>query len=213
MRSRTSRGVPEWSGGKELYIGSAILAIGTSFGVIGIVPGPPEGSRGSTGGVHLPRGATWAVGGAHWPIWAKGTSPKRPMRQERKKMGESYKGKAPPRCLGEDGLLPTLGRTLPWRKGQGLRLPLSLGPIYSGEKEEQTNPNALALPPPCNTSSSSRSCLAKPCRSSAASTTTPSCWIFLNLSFPLAGSRRRRRLPSRTCVERGGAVRSALDHR
>ena len=63
----------------------------------------------------------------------------------------------------------------------------------------------------CYTSSSSRSCLAKPCRSPAASTTTPSCcWIFINLSFPLAGSRRRRRLPSRTCVERGGAVRSAL---
>src|SRR3954465_11511117 len=44
-----------------------------------------------------------------------------------------------------------------------------------------------------------------------ASTTTPSCcWIFINLSFPLAGSRRRRRHPDRTCVERGGVVRSAL---
>ena len=63
MRSRTSRGVPEWSGGKELYIGSAISAIGTSFGVTGIVPRPPEGSRESTGWGHLPRGATWAVGG------------------------------------------------------------------------------------------------------------------------------------------------------
>ncbi len=73
MRSQTSRGVPEWSGGKELYIGSAISAIGTSFGVIGIVPGPPEGSRGSTGWGHLSRGATWAVGGAPWPTWAKGT--------------------------------------------------------------------------------------------------------------------------------------------
>ena len=61
MRSRTSRGVPEWSGGKELYIGSAISAVGTSFGVTGIVPGPPEGSRGSTGWGHLPRGATWDV--------------------------------------------------------------------------------------------------------------------------------------------------------
>ena len=37
MRSWTSRGVPEWSGGKELYIGSAISAIGTSVGVTGIV--------------------------------------------------------------------------------------------------------------------------------------------------------------------------------
>ena len=52
---------------------------------------------------------------------------------------ESSKGKAPPRCLGEDGLLPTLGRTLPRRKGQGCALPLSLGPIYSGEKEEQSD--------------------------------------------------------------------------
>ena len=60
MRSRTSRGVPEWSGGKELYIGSAISAIGTSFGVTGIVPGPPEGSRGSTGWGHLSQRAPWA---------------------------------------------------------------------------------------------------------------------------------------------------------
>ena len=60
MRSRTSRGVPEWSRGKELYIGSAISAIGTSFGVTGIVPGPPEGSRGSTGWGHLSRRAPWA---------------------------------------------------------------------------------------------------------------------------------------------------------
>src|SRR4051812_6039686 len=77
MRSRTSRGVPEWSGGKELYIGSAVLANGTSFGVIGIVPGPPEGSRGSTRWGHLPRWATWALGGAPWPVWAKGNQPQR----------------------------------------------------------------------------------------------------------------------------------------
>ena len=62
MRSRTSRGVPEWSGGKENYIGSVVSAIGKVSGSPGIVPGPPEGSRGSTGWVHLSRGATWAVG-------------------------------------------------------------------------------------------------------------------------------------------------------
>src|SRR4051812_6908480 len=60
MRSRTSRGVPEWSGGKDLYIGSPISAIGTSFGVIGIVPGPPEGPRGPTGWGHLSRRVPWA---------------------------------------------------------------------------------------------------------------------------------------------------------
>ena len=89
MRSQTSRGVPEWSGGKDLYMGSLLLVAGKVSHFIGIVPGVPKGVRGSTGGVHLPRGATWAVGGAPWPIWAKGTSPKRPMRQEIRKKGES----------------------------------------------------------------------------------------------------------------------------
>ena len=58
MRSRMSRGVPEWFGGEELYIGSAVSTIGKVSGVTGIVPGPPEGSRGSTypGG---PRGLKW----------------------------------------------------------------------------------------------------------------------------------------------------------
>ena len=60
MRSRTSRGVPEWSGGEELYIGSQVSATGKVSGVIGIVPGPPEGSRGSTGWGHLSRRAPWA---------------------------------------------------------------------------------------------------------------------------------------------------------
>src|SRR3954465_14219780 len=32
-------------------------------------------SRGSTGWGHLPRGATWALGGAPWPTWAKGNQP------------------------------------------------------------------------------------------------------------------------------------------
>ena len=109
---------------------------------------------------------------------------------------------------------PLLAAPLPWRKGQGCALP-PLMCLYKGRggRGGRTH-KPWRLPPPYNTSSSSRSCLAKPCRSSAASTTTPSCfWIFINLSFPLAGSRRRRRHPLRTCVERGGAVRSALGHR
>ena len=89
MRSRMSQEVPEWSGGEELYIGSQVSATGKVSGITGIVPGPPEGSRGPTGWGHLPRGATWAVGGAPWPIWAKGTSPKRPMRQGDLGRGES----------------------------------------------------------------------------------------------------------------------------
>ena len=42
MRSRTSQGVLEWSGGKELYMGSRVSAIGKVSGVTGIVPGPPD---------------------------------------------------------------------------------------------------------------------------------------------------------------------------
>ena len=86
-----------------------------------------------------------------------------------------------------------------------------LGGLYKGGQGEGSRTQVLAPPSPCYTSSSSDHSLAKPCRSSAASTTTPSCcWIFINLSFPLAGSRRRRRHADRTCVENGGAVRSAL---
>src|SRR3954462_1090289 len=60
MRSRTSREVPEWSGGKELYIGSVVSAIGKDSGVTGIVTGPPDGSRGPTGWGHPSRRAPWA---------------------------------------------------------------------------------------------------------------------------------------------------------
>src|SRR3954469_9551489 len=60
MRFRTSRGVPDWYGGEELYIGSAVSAIGSDLGVTGIVPGPPDRSRESTGWGHPSRRAPWA---------------------------------------------------------------------------------------------------------------------------------------------------------
>ena len=60
MRSRTSRRVPEWSGGKDLYMGSPVLVTGKVSGFIGNVPGPPGGSRGP------PSGAT-GPGGLHGP--------------------------------------------------------------------------------------------------------------------------------------------------
>ena len=63
MRSRMSRGVPEWSRGEDLYMGSCHTVTGKVRGHIDIVPGPPEGFRGSTERVHLPRRALWAVGG------------------------------------------------------------------------------------------------------------------------------------------------------
>src|SRR3954469_23174526 len=139
MRSRTSRGVPEWSGGKDLYIGSAVSAIGTSFGDIGIVPGPPEGSRGSTKWGHLPQGATWALGGAPRPAWAKGHQPQEAHAHETLGEEESIEGKAPPRCLGEDGLLPPLGRTPPLEEGARLRPPPLFGTYIKGGGEGGSN--------------------------------------------------------------------------
>ena len=70
MRSRTSRGVPEWSGGKDLYMGSLILVAGKVSHFISIVPGVPKGVRGSTSpGGHMGcRGCALAyMGQGHQP--------------------------------------------------------------------------------------------------------------------------------------------------
>ena len=95
------------------------------------------------------------------------------------------------------GALGRMDSTLaaPFLGGRGNAAPpLSLGPIYSGGKGGQQDHSLGRLPPPLQHLSLSRRSSAKPCRRSATSTTTPSCcWISINLSSPLAGSRRRRR--------------------
>ena len=158
MRSRTSREVPEWSGGEELYIGSQVSATGKVSGVTGIVPGPPEGSRGSTGWGHLSRRAPWAesgrepaLSGLGRPPWASPHAPR---------VGNPRGGASP----------------LPW----GARHPFPLWPpppleipspwagappggLYKGGEGGQ-QPTALgASLLPCYTSPSRRSS-AKPCR-------------------------------------------------
>jgi hypothetical protein len=96
MRSRTSRGVLEWSRGKELYMGSHISVVGNVQGVIGIVPGQPKGFRGP------PRGST-CLGGPHGlkvegshPLGGLVCLPRGPMRLG---LGETLRG-APPLGLG-----------------------------------------------------------------------------------------------------------------
>ena len=101
MRSRTSRGVPECSGGKDLYIGSPVSATGKVSGVTGIVPGPPEGSGGSTGRGPLPEGLMGCM--------EKGTSPSglgrhTPLGPMRLGFGGNPKGGAP--LLGGQAPLP-----------------------------------------------------------------------------------------------------------
>ena len=69
MRSRTSRGVPEWSGGEELYIGSDVSAIGKVSGAPGIVLGPPEVSQGvHRVGPPIPEGPMGQIGKGNQPI-------------------------------------------------------------------------------------------------------------------------------------------------
>ena len=83
MRSRTSRGVPEWSGGKDLYMGSPVLVTGKVSGAIGNVPGPPGGSRGSTRWGHRPQRAAWAkCGKGPAPRWSGAPSTRGPRRRE-----------------------------------------------------------------------------------------------------------------------------------
>ena len=58
MRSRTSQGFPEWSGGEELYIGSAVSAIGKDSESPVLYrdhrkgPGDPPGGATYPGGPH-----------------------------------------------------------------------------------------------------------------------------------------------------------------
>ena len=198
------------SGGKENYIGSAVSAIGKVSGSPGIVPGPPEGSRGSTGWGHLYRRAPWAeVGGEPAPSWLV-----RPTWAPLRLGLETLGGGGRTTCLG--GHSTPLGRRPPWEIDLPGPAPPPGGLYKGGQGGGQPHPVSWRLPPP----TTPRPPPAAAWRSPAGVLLHPPphrCAavgaIFLNLSFPLAGSRRRRRHPLCMCVERGGAVRSALGHR
>ena len=186
MRSRTSRGLPEWFGDEDLYMGSPYSVGGSVRGYIGIVPGPPKGFRGSTGRVHLPRRALWAeYGGEPAPRWAGCQTPRAHVRLGLG--GGTLKG-APP-------WQPPPSRSI-WRGPA----PLSLAPINRGEVGGQAHHiqgAALSLP---NTSSSSvvlGEALPENCKLHHHAVVLPE--LSLNFSSPLAGSRRRRR-PRAVCV-------------
>src|SRR3954463_11121181 len=96
MRSRTSRGVPEWSGGKDLYMGSPVLVTERVSGFIGNVPGPPGGSRGSTKWDHRPRRAAWATCGRGPAPGGLVRPPPPPKGPRRLGFGGTLEGGAPP---------------------------------------------------------------------------------------------------------------------
>ena len=147
MRSRTSRGVPEWFGGKELYIGSVVSAIRKVSGSPGIVPGPPEGSRGSTGWGHLSRRAPWAeVGGEPAPSGLV----RPPLGPPATRVGNPRGGRTT--CLGGHST-PLAAAPLGDSHLQGRRPP---GGLYKGGGREGSRtleswrlpPPATPLPPP-----------------------------------------------------------------
>ena len=145
MRSQTSREVPEWSRGEELYIGSPVSATGKVSGVIGIVPGPPEGSRGSTGWGHLSRRAPCAEVGrepAHSglgrPPWAS------PLRLGLETLGWG----APHLAWGGSHLPFPLGRRPPQVDGFQAGAPPSQGAYIKGGREgSNLQPWAPPSPP------------------------------------------------------------------
>ena len=114
-----------------------------------------------------------------------------------------------PTCLGGQGTPP--GRRPPSRWDLGRRPPLP-GGLYKGGREGSSTTALGASLLPCYTSPSRRNS-AKPCReplhppprrraAGSPSTSPPPCWI-----------KKEETSLHRTCVERGGAVRSALGHR
>jgi hypothetical protein len=208
MRSRTSRGVPEWSGGKDLYMGSPVSGIGTSFGVIGIVPGPPEGPRGSTGWGHLSRRAPWAESGGEPAPNGLGRHFGPPPHAPR--VGNP-RGGASPLPWGARHPFPPLGRRPPNPRWV-LAGPPSQGGLYKGG---EGGSNLQPWAPPSSPATPLR--LAEARRSPAETRYIHHhAVVLLDLHQPLLPPcwiKKEETSLHRTCVERGGAVRSALGHR
>ena len=153
MRSGISRGAPEWSGGKDLYMESCFRGSGKSSVFSGIVPGSFQKVPEDSGGVRKSRKwstmslrPAWAVGGCPGLIGPGAPAPTRPMRLV---FGETLRGRL---HLAWGPSLPSLGRhplgcASPRDWGRGKAAPPR--PLYKegrGEGRNTTNPNPLSLP-------------------------------------------------------------------
>ena len=107
MISQMSRGVPEWSGGENLYMGSHHTVTGSIRGFAGIVPEPPKGFQGSTGRSTCPGGPYGMYVEGNQPLSGLGAIPPR---AHAPRIGGDPKGGAP---LGLGGKPPPLGRRPP----------------------------------------------------------------------------------------------------
>ena len=135
--------------------------------------------------------------GAPWPTWAKGTSPKRPMRLGNPR-GKSPQGVRHLRgSLGRMDSSPPLGRTPSLEEGARLRLPPLPCPYIREGREGQPHLKPWRLPPSRDTSSSPVGAWRSPAglpRSSITTTPLCCCWMDSSSTSPslLAGSRRGR---------------------
>ena len=230
MTSRTSRGVLEWSGGKDLYMGSPALDTRSVLGVIGNVPGPPEGFGGPPGGATSPGGLRGPSVGRDQPLGGLVRPP-----QGAQGAGEGGRGQtlgqmgpkahapcashssppllaAAPDAIWRLAAAPWGGKTL---KGAQPPSPLYIVGVFGAAIHMRTSlswRNPTPLPPRLS------QCLAKPCWSATLlhhhhAIVLLLDGVFLNLSLSPCWIKAWETSPGCTCVERGGAVRSALDHR
>ena len=129
MRSRTSRGVPEWSGGKDLYMESCCSGSGKSSGFFGIVPGSFQKVPEDSGGVRrsgkcstTSNTVAWAVRGRPSLYGPREPAPQGPCAWE----GENPKGGG--LHLTWEALLPPWPHPLGWETLKGAQP--SPSPIY-----------------------------------------------------------------------------------
>ena len=148
MRSRTSRGVPEWSGGKDLYMGSPVLVAEKVSHFIGIVPGVPKGVRGSTGGGGGPPAPGGPMGGRGCALAYMGQGHQPQEAHAPRKLGEGrvLKGEGTSEVPWGGWTPPPLGRTPSLEEGARLRLPPLPCPYIKGGEGRAAAPEALAPP-------------------------------------------------------------------
>ena len=199
MRSRTSRGAPEWSGGEDRYIGRRVLESG-------IVPGVPGDDQRVRKGFQRPRQALGGLMGqgerAHQPT--KGLSaPPTPSHVTRRGGGATPRAAAPP---GLGGKFPRgWGRPNPSRVSPVAAAP-PLGnprapppppfPLYIVREREGSRTLPLAQPSPSSNTSSSSVVLGEALPENHELHHHHAVVLSefsLNFSSPLAASRRRRR--------------------
>ena len=159
-------------------MGSCQTDTGKFRGHISIVPGPPEGFRGSTGRGHPSRGATWAAWGRSQPL--EGWAP--PPWAHAPGVGGDPRGGAP-LCLGGKSPLP--GRRPPSRSHLEGPAPLAPSPINRGVRgglHTQAKAQPLPSPTPLLLRHELGEALSECCFST---NTTPSCCRWSCLPQPL----------------------------